>query len=53
MPDAARGSSCVRRTLKGCNKRILESGLERVHYEATGAFYFAAPGGQVFAILHA
>ena len=31
-------------------QRVLEAGLERVHYEVTRAFYFAVPGGQVFSI---
>lgn len=31
-------------------QRVLDAGLERVRYDATRAFYFAAPGGQVFSI---
>ena len=38
---------------KALQQRVLEAGLERVVYEATHAFYFAAPGGQVFAIVQA
>jgi hypothetical protein len=38
---------------RALEQRVLDAGLERVHYEATGGFYFAAPGGQVFAIVQA
>ena len=34
-------------------QRVLDAGLERVRYDATRAFYFAAPGGQVFSITQA
>ena len=34
-------------------QRVLDAGLERVLYEASGGFYFAAPGGQVFSIVRA
>lgn len=34
-------------------QKVLDAGFERVHYTATQAFYFAAPGGQVFAITQA
>ena len=34
-------------------RRVLDAGFERDHCDATRAFYFAAPGGQVFSITRA
>lgn len=38
---------------KELQQRVIDAGLERVHYQVTNGFYFAAPGGQVFAIVQA
>ena len=33
--------------------KVLAAGLDRIVYPATKAFYFAAPGGQVFSLVAA
>ena len=53
--DARRGARLELRASDpaALKKRVLDAGLERVHYLAPSRFYFVVPGGQVFGIVSA